>query len=211
MQGSLSILGDVEREEARLEQMMDAIGEAFNSRDQSLREETARAKEIAKGLREIAKAKFEEVRAGLELRIDFAGPDRQIFADEGDDDTERRGWYRHQVVDTAKRLGYFANMRDYHEWVRIAFVTESGRSEILLSFHTVGHDFRGVVGASMCFYRRQRADGDGLEQQVIELQTVCDELFQVTYKEDFDAAERRFGPWLEEALTMGLDQWRRSE
>ena len=30
---------------------------AFNSRYQSLREETARAKEIAKGLREIAKAK----------------------------------------------------------------------------------------------------------------------------------------------------------
>ena len=86
MQGSLSILGDVEREEARLEQMMDAIGQACNSRYQSLREETARAKEIAKGLREIAKA-----------------------------------------------------------------------------------------------------------------------------KEDFDAAERRFGPWLEEALTMGLDQWRRSE
>ena len=208
---ALSVVGEVEREEARLEQMMDAIGEAFSSRDQSLREETARAKEIAKGLREIAKAKFEEVRAGLELRIDFAGPDRRIFADEGDDDTERRGWYRHQVVDTAKRLGYFANIRDYHEWVRIAFVTESGRSEILLSFHTVGRDFRGVVGASMCFYRRQRADGEGLEQQVIELQTVCDDLFQVTYKEDFDAAERRFGPWLEEALTMGLDQWRRSE
>ena len=208
---ALSILGEVEREEARLEQMMDAIGEAFSSRDQSLRKETARAKEIAKGLREIAKAKFEEVRTGLELRIDFAGPDRRIFADEGDDDTERRGWYRHQVVDTAKRLGYFANMRDYHEWVRIAFVTESGRSEILLSFHTVGRDFRGVVGASMCFYRRQRADGEGLEQQVIELQTVSDDLFQVNYKEDFDAAERRFGRWLEEALTMGLDQWRRSE
>ncbi len=102
-------------------------------------------------------------------------------------------------------------MRDFQEWVRIAFVTESGRSEILLSFHTVGRDYRGIVGASMCFYRRQRAHGEGIEQQVIELQTVSDDLFQVNYKEDVEAAERRFGPWLEEALVMGLDQWRRSE
>ena len=51
---ALSILGEVEREEARLEQMMDAIGEAFESRDRYLRHETARAKEIAQGLRALA-------------------------------------------------------------------------------------------------------------------------------------------------------------
>ena len=208
---ALSILGEVEREEARLEQMMDAIGEAFDSRDRHLRHETARAKEIAEGLRVIAEDKFQEVRSGLDQRIGTSAADRRIFVDTGLDDTEQRGWYRYQVVDTAQRLGYFANIRDYHEWVRIAFMTESGRSEILLSFHTVGRDFRGVVGASMCFYRRQRGDGDGIEQQVIELQTVSDDLFQVNYKEDVDAAERRFGPWLENTLVMGLDQWRRSE
>ena len=213
---ALSAIGDVEREDARLEQMMDAIGEAFDGRDRFLRYETAYAKEIAQRLRVNAEAQFEEVRAGLEQRIDTAVADRQIFVNTGHDHTEQRGWYRYQVVDTARRLGYFANMRDYHEWVRIAFDTESGRSEILLSFHTVGRDYRGVVGASMGFYRRQRADGEradgeGIEQQVIELQTVSDDLFQVNYKEDLEAAERRFGPWLEKALVMGLDQWRRSE
>ena len=207
----LSILGEVQREGARLDQMMDAIGEAFDGRNRYHRHETVRAKEIAERLRVTAEAKFKEVRFGLEQRIDTTITDRDIFVNSGHDDTEQRGWYRYQVVDTARRLGYFANMRDYHEWVRIAFNTESGRSEILLSFHTVGPDYRGVVGASMCFYRRQRADGEGIEQQVIELQTVSDDLFQVNYKEDVEAAERRFSPWLEKALFMGLDQWRRSE
>ena len=208
---ALSNLGDVEREEDRLEQMIDAIGEAFDGRDRYLRRETTHAKEIAERLRVLAEAKFEEVRSGLEKRIDVTVADREIFVTTGHDDTEQRGWYRYQVVDTAQRLGYFANMRDYHEWVRIAFVTESGRSEILLSFHAVGHNYRGIVGASMCFYRRQRADGESIEQQVIELQGVSDDLFQVNYKEDIEAAERRFSPWLEKALVMGLDQWRRSE
>ncbi len=208
---AMSILGEVEKEAAHLEQLMDAIGEAFEGRDRFLRDETARAKEIAEGLREFAESKFDEVRSGLERRIDTTISDRRIFVDTGYDYSEQRGWYRYQVVDTARQLGYFANMRDFHEWVRLAFVTESGRSEILLSFHTVGHDYRGVIGASMCFYRRQRADGEGIEQQVIELQTVSADLFQVNYKEDVEAAERRFGPWLEKALVMGLDQWRRSE
>ncbi len=208
---ALSILGEVEREEARLEQMIEAIGEAFDSRDRGLREETARAKETAHRLWSVALDKFEEVVSGLESRIGRDGADRRIFVIEGtDDDIERRGWHRHQVVDTARHLDYFANLRDYHEWVRLAFKTESGRSELLLSFHTIGRDFRGVVGASMCFYRRQ-AGGEGATQQVIELQTVSGELFQVNYKEDLDTAERRFVPWLEEALVMGLDQWRRGE
>ena len=209
---ALSIVGEVEREEARLEQMIDAIGESFYARDVEHLEETTHAKEIAADLRGMALAKFEEVRDGLESRIDSAVADRRFFVDEcSDDNAERRGWYRYQVVDTARRLDYFANLRDHHEWVRLALVTESGRSEILLSFHTVGREFRGVIGASMCFYRRQRSGGEGIEQQVSELQTVSDDLFQVNYKEDSDAAARRFAPWLEQALIMGLDQWRRGE
>ena len=208
---ALSILGDVKREEARLEQMMDAIGEAFDSRDRELRAETARAKVTADDLLGIAIAKFEDVCVGLESRIGQA-PDRHFRVVVGpDNDPKRRTMNRLQVVDTARELDYFANIRDYHAWARLTFDTESGRSEILLSFHTVGRDFRGVVGASMCFCRKQESEEENAPRQVVELQTVADDLFQVNYKEDFDVAERRFSPWLEQALIMGLDQWRRGE
>lgn len=209
---ALSILGEVEREEARLEQMLDAIGESFGSRDRDRRAETAQAKEIANHLREIATVKFEEVCEGLKSRIGREAADRRFFVITGaDDDPERRAWFRHQVVDTARRLDYFANLRDYHTWARLTFRTESGQSDILLSFHTIGRDFRGVIGASMCFYRRQVSGDEEAARQVVELQTVSDDLFQVNYKEDVEQAERRFAPWLERALVKALDQWRRGE
>jgi len=209
---ALSILGEVEREEARLEQMIDAIGESFDSRDRELRAETARAKETSNHLQAIAVAKFEDVCEGLESRIGREAADRRFFVIGGlDDDPERRTWFRHQVVDTARHLDYFANLRDYHAWARLTFKTESGHSDILLSFHTVGRDFRGVIGASMCFYRRQASGDEEAARQVVELQTVSDDLFQVNYKEDLDEAERRFVPWLERALIKALDQWRRGE
>ena len=209
---ALSILGEVEREEARLEQMIDAIGESFDSRDRGLRAETAQAKETAGHLHEIAIAKFEDVCDGLASRIGREAADRDFFVIDGrDEDPERRTWFRHQVVDTARQLDYFANLRDYHAWTRLTFKTESGHSDILLSFHTVGRDFRGVVGASMCFYRRQASGGEEAARQVVELPTVSEDLLQINYKEDLDEAERRFGPWLERALVKGLDQWRRGE
>ncbi len=206
----LSILGEVQREGARLDQMLDALGEKYRTRHEGQRADAGQAKRTSTHLRAIAEAKFSDVRAGLESR-DFTAPERRVFVDTSGDDSERHFWHRYQVVETAGRLDYFANMRDYHDWVRIVFITESGRSEILLSFHTVGRDYGGFVGASMCFYRKQKTEGKGIEQQVIELQTVSDDPFQINDNEPLDEAVRRFGPWLEEALFIGLDQWRRSE
>ena len=206
----LSILGEVQREGARLDQMLDSLGEKYQTRDPGQRADAGQAKRTSTHLRAIAETRFNDVRAGLESR-DFTAPERRVFVDTTGDDSERHFWHRYQVVETAGRLDYFANMRDYHDWVRIVFVTESGQSEILLSFHTVGRDYGGFVGASMCFYRKQKTEGTGIEQQVIELQPVSDDPFQINDNEPLDAAVRRFGPWLEEALFMGLDQWRRSE
>lgn len=83
---ALSILGEVEREEARLEQMIEAIGEAFDSRDRELRAETAQAKETANHLQEIAIAKFEDVCEGLRSRIGREAADRRFFVTDGVDD-----------------------------------------------------------------------------------------------------------------------------
>lgn len=105
-------------------------------------------------------------------------------------------------------------------WVRLAFDTENGRSEILTSFHGIGREFRGLVGVSMCFYRRQPETPDEYEDgydsarerlQVVEWGPVCDEVFQVSHMEPSEAVQRRFRPWMERALVLALDQWRRGE
>ncbi len=209
---ALRIIDEVARETARLEQMHDSIVEQFDRRDQTQLAEKDKAKEVAAHLRNIGHAKFAATRDVLQPRINNGARKRQIFVDSGGDLTDQpelRSWYWYQVVDTAKKLDYYASLGDFHTWARLAFNTESGRSEILLSFHTVGRDFRGVCGATVCFYRKQQ--GEGIEQQLIDLQIVSEELFLVNYKETQAETEMRFAPWLERALVTGLDAWRRSE
>lgn len=207
---ALSIAEQVQREAERVDQMLDAIGEMFGKRDEAIRSEFDQAKETAVLAWEHTRARFAQVASELEKRMAGSPVERRTFTDYGaDDDPERRIWNRFQVVDTARRLDYFANMRDFHAWARLGLVTENGRSEILLSFHAVGSEFRGVVGASTSFYRRQEADE--IEHQIIELQPVCEDLFQINYKEEPSSVMRRFRPWLEETLVEGLDQWRRGE
>ncbi len=121
---------------------------------------------------------------------------------------------------TTQQLIKHANLRVHHEWVRLAFDTEDGRSEILTSLHAIGREFRGLIGVSMCFYRRQPETPDEYaddydhsreRMQVVELEPVCDEVFHVNHMEEPESVQRRFQPWMERALVLALDQWRRGE
>ena len=204
----LSLVKETMREDARIEQLLDAIGDDWNRRDKGHRSEMETVKNTADRLRKAATTRLDEVKTGLESRI---SSNLRIHVDSEADNIDQRHWYRYQVIETAKELDYFANLREYHSWVKTAFVTMSTRSEILLSFHTVGRDFRGLIGASVSFYRRQQADADGKEQRIADLQTVSEDLFQLTYLDDPEITIIRFNTWLEKALVMGLDLWRRSE
>ena len=69
----LSILGEVQREGARLDQMLDALGEKYRTRDPGQRADAGQAKRTSTHLRAIAETKFNDVRTGLESR-DFTAP-----------------------------------------------------------------------------------------------------------------------------------------
>ncbi|MCY3926174.1 MAG: Fic family protein [bacterium] len=207
----LSVLGDVRREDERLERMVAAIGEKYRTNDQAGPSGGGRAKQVTGHLREIAEARFVDVCARLEAS-GFVSPARRSFVDVDGDKTDRRGWHRYQVTETARALGYIADTSDFHSWVRIVFVTESGRSEILLSFHSTGQEYQGAVAASMCLYRTQPASGlDSGEQRAADLQVSAPEVFEFNDHEPIDTASRRFRVWLDEALITALDQWRRGE
>ena len=206
---ALSIAEEVQTQDQQLEQMLEIIGDMFNGESNPANTDRLAALDTAKHLREICGTYFEETATKLQSRL-ADSTSRKAWSEFGvDADIERRRWNRYQIVHTAQTLDYFANTRDHHEWVRLAIITENGRAEILTSFHAIGTEYRGLVGVSMCFYRRQQADN--FEQQVIELQPVSDELFQINYRESADSVKRRFMDWLEQNLVLGLDQWRRGE
>ena len=206
-------IGEQVRQAAeRTDQLIAAIGDQFRERRVQMRSDMEHAKETSSTLAHTALSKLRALRDDMSHAIGADGADRRVFVDFGvDEDADRRSWHHYQVIETARNasLDYWANPRALHSWVRLGLVTESGRSEILFSLHGLNREFRGLVGASMCLYRRQK--GDDIEHQIIELEPVCSELFQFNYKEPAASVERRFGHWLEASLLRGLDQWRRGE
>ena len=207
---ALGITGAVRLEAEHLDQVLESIGETFNQRELALQRELDAAKETAEALLDGAVEMLEGIGARLAEQVRSEFFERRVFTDfNRDRDAGRRGYYRHQVIDTARRLEYFANTRDYHSWARLVIETEQGRSEILLSLHGVNREYRGLIGASVCFFRRQ--NGDVVEPQIIDLQPACEDMFQVNYSEPAESVIRRFNPWLSHSLLRGLDQFRRSE
>ena len=207
---ALGITGTVKRDAEDLDQMLESIGESFKRRDRAFPEESDTAEETVATLLQDARGYFDVAASRLSRQITSDVFERSVFSDwGGDDDTKLRSYYRHQVIDTAKRLGYYANMREYHAWVRLIIETEQGRSETLLSFHGINRDYRGLIAASMCFFRRQSDEAN--EPHVIELQPVAEDLFQVNYYEDADSVRQRFQLWLEDSMVNALDQFSRGE
>ena len=206
---ALSIAEDVRQATRLRKHVLAAIRDRFGTVPPPDPEELGRARKTAEWLWNYCRESFEQ--ATTELQDIFASSDtRQAWCDTGEDsDPRRRTWNRYQIIQTAQQLGYFANTRAYHEWVRLGIDTENGRANILTSFHAVGPVYRGLVAVSMCFYRRQQ-DDDG-ENQIIELQPVSDDVFQINYEESAEAVKERFSSWLEDSLIMALDQWNRSE
>ncbi len=129
----------------------------------------------------------------------------EFWAEAESNGGSRDHYFRWQIIETAKNLGYYANFRAYRSWARLVIRTDS-QSEILVSFHATGHEYRGIVGASACFFRRESTEKD--EREIVDLTTLTGELFQVNYRESTEAASDRFQDWLEDVLVTGLEAWR---
>ena len=207
---ALGIARDVLKAGEHLDQMVAAIADHFSKRDEALARNVVQAKNHADSLWNRAGSIF--ARTANQLDDAIRGPsERKAFNDSSmpGDTTFRRRWHRSQIVNTAKHLGYYANTREFSAWQRIVLDTETGRSEIVLSLHGIGREYRGLVGASICFFRKQEADAG--HSTIEDFHTVSEELFQINYLESLEAVQARFDPWLDRYLLQALDIWRRGE
>ena len=202
--GALGVAGDVMRRR-RVDEVIELARDVLERRREELKAEWARAEATAERLLGIARERFTKVSQDLQVEVGALSEGYRFWADAERAGGARDFWHRYQVIETAKQLGYFANLALYRAWVRLGMRTE-GVSEIVLSFHGIGHEFRGVLGVSMCYSRRDEAGED--ERRVSGVQRLGTELFQVNYREPVDAAAERFRAWVDDCLVEGLECWR---
>ena len=132
----------------------------------------------------------------------------KYFVDGESDHGERSHYFRQQVVVGAQVLDYFANLESYRAWVRLV-IHNANQSQILLSFHGIGREFRGVLACSAVFFQRVQTDREETGNESGKV--LSRSLFQVNYREDLASIEERFRVWLEECLVAGLRNWRSAD
>ena len=76
---------------------------------------------------------------------------------------------------------------------------------MMVAFHGLGHQFRGVLACSATWFRRVPVSDEEVETE--GLAPICSEVFQINYKETPRDAKLRFADWLEQSIERGLALW----
>ncbi len=178
---------------------------------QDLQEEVRQSRMVveryAKGLLTIAKTQLELQRDEIDRQISELMP-LEVFVDLAAPMSGRSDYFKYQIIETAKGFGYYANFREYRSWVRLVIKIGDSQTELLVSFHALGREYKGVVACSACAYHKALSDEErGSHAQ--HLQALSDAPFQLSYADREDKLKQRFAAWLSEVIVVGLEYWRK--
>jgi Fic family protein len=193
----------------RVRDAIRATQEQLGRRRDALIEEWRSATETAACLQKRAEERLAELAGDLsdQLGATLADLDEEarFFEQSAYPGAANSHWFRWQIIETARELRYFANLQAYAGWSRLVLQV-LGKSEILVSFHGLGDDFRGLLAVSACFFRHSETE-EG-QQPFTDLTTLGDGFLQINYREPYADAEQRFGEWIEGVLLEGIEIWR---
>ncbi|MCC6391253.1 MAG: Fic family protein [Bryobacterales bacterium] len=200
----LGIASNVQ-ERLGLDQIISAARHAIESRKEAHAQKLEQAKRTARILHKDATSTLETIAEKLRADLGPLSADFHFRVDSETNEGQRRRYFKGQVIEAAKTLDYFANVSVYHDWTRLILRADD-QSEILVSFHGIGYEYRGILAASVGFYRRVETE-EG-ERETTKATSACETVFQMNYVEAASESQRRFDVWLREAITKAMEMWR---
>lgn len=203
---ALNVVEEV-RQARRVADTIQSVRRQLQHRRDSVVAEWQAAKSIAAELRDEAERRLAEVATDLRREMRDVLEHGDYFASGAKEHDHRSHYYRHQIIQTARALDYFANARVYRSWARLV-LRNANLTELLVAFHGIGPEFQGVLACSASLFQRVETD-DG-EREVGPVSPVADSVFLISFKESADEAKARFSGWLEEAIVRGLKLWQES-
>jgi Fic family protein len=188
-----------------LDQIIAAAKQAFVSRKEAHTYNLEQAKRTARLLHQFTEKTLESLAEKLRSDLGPLSPDFHFRVDKETNEGQRRHYFKGQVIEVAKALDYFASISVYHDWCRLILRTDD-QSEILVSFHGIGYEYRGVLAASVGFYKR--VETEEKERETTKATNACETVFQMNYVEDPNQTKIRFEQWLRESITRAMEMWR---
>ncbi|TVQ16855.1 MAG: Fic family protein [Leptolyngbya sp. DLM2.Bin15] len=205
---SLGLSEQVLSEARRTQVIISSIAEKLKrNQSASIQERCKKAESFASSLFDIADKRLQDVADEIKLSVQNFVDDAQVFTISAAAGDPRSYYHRYQVVETAKQLGYFANLRNYHAWIQLVINVETSTT-LLLSFHVLGHEYRGLLVCTACAYHRD--DSEEGERNISDIQPLIDSPFQFSYADEEENLVERFKSWLEDVVVTGLEYWNNS-
>jgi len=202
---ALSLSENVLQAPSPLQQVISAATERLRARKwSSLRKMQTKTFELSKRLEDFAEERLESI--ANKINKELQELDQHYFADARRSDVETDFWFKKQIIEVARELDYYADTRTYRAWVRLK-IKEDRQTELVLSFHSLGVEFLGIMAVSAFMeYRDRNEDG---ETSVDGPDILSKEIFQFSYIEKGQEITARFEPWLNDVLLAGIDKWRK--
>ncbi len=205
---SLGLSEQVLSEARRTQVIISSIADKLRqNQSASIQERCKKAENFATNLFDIASSRLQDVADEIRLSVQNFVSDAQVFTISAHAGDPRSYYHRYQIVETAKQLGYFANIRKYHTWIQLIINVETSTT-LLLSFHALGHEYRGLLVCTACAYHRD--DAEEGERNISDIQTLADSPFQFSYADEEENLVGRFKQWLEDIILTGLEYWNKS-
>jgi hypothetical protein len=208
------IVSLIQDQEAAIEGLFDFVGVIASIAEKLKQNQSAtiqnryhKVEDFATSLFEIASSRLKDIENEIKSSVQNLVSDAKVFTVFAPADGSKSHYHRYQVVETAKQLGYFANLRPYHAWMQLVVNVESSTT-ILISFHALGHEYRGLLVCSACAYHRDSTE-EG-ERNISDIQPLTDSLFQFSYADEESNLAERFKQWLDDAIVTGLEYWNKS-
>jgi len=201
---SEQILAEARRSQVIIASIADRLRQ---NQTASIQERCQKVENFATHLFEIASDRLQDIADEIKLSVQNLVNDAQVFRIAAPSSDPRSYYHRYQVVETAKQLGYFANLRSYHSWIQLVINVETS-TILLISFHVLGHEYRGLLLCSACAYHRDETE-EG-ERNISDIQALTDSPFQFSYADEESNLTERFKQWLEDVIVTGLEYWNKS-
>ncbi len=205
---SLGLSEQVLSEARRTQDIIFSIADKLKqNQPASIQERCKKVEDFASKLFDITSNRLQDIADEIRLSVQNLVSNAQVFTVPAPLDNSRSYYHRYQVVETAKQLGYFANLRNYHTWIQLVINVETS-TILLLSFHALGHEYRGLLVCTACAYHRDNAE-EG-ERNTTDIETLTDSPFQFSYADEEENLLERFNQWLENVILTGLEYWNKS-
>ena len=198
---ALSIARITERASERKQQISETR-RRLQQRKTSLQKELSQAITIAKKLHSYSYEQLNHLRKELTKELGpplLPGSEFRVAI--GDERTHTDYYYRHQIVEVAKRLDYYADTRTYRSWVRLD-MRDGLQGVLLIAFHGLGQDFNGLLACSGIWF--EKVQSEEVKNETTTPIPLTTEPFIINYRESTDSVKERFEPWLDECATRAI-------